>query len=33
MMFSNEINKLIESYEYSTSSFIIDKVIDMNAKF
>ena len=33
MMFSNEINKLIESYEYSTSSFIIDNVPDMNALF
>lgn len=33
MMFSNEINKIFESYEYSTYSFIIDNVLDMNALF
>jgi len=33
MMFLNEINKIFESYEYSTSSFIIDNVLDMNALF
>lgn len=33
MMFSKEIIKLFESYEYSTSLFIIDNVLDMNALF
>ena len=33
MMFSKEINKLFESYEYSNSSFIIYNVLDMNRYF
>ena len=33
MMFSKEINKLFESYEYSNTLFIIDNVLDMNALF
>ena len=33
MMFSKEINKLFESFEYSNSSFIIYNVLDMNRCF